>query len=54
MKYLGHKNCRNEKLKLTFRILGYDVFVPYSYFSPISYLKKGCPIWNLNKKCSHF
>ena len=26
-------------------ILGYDIYIPKAYDTPISFLKKGCPIW---------
>lgn len=26
-------------------ILGYDIYIPDSYYNPLGYLKKGCPIW---------
>lgn len=38
-------------------ILGYDIYIPDSYYNPLAYLKKGCPIWikmNENEDCEVF
>lgn len=35
-------------------ILGYNIYVPKSYYNPLAYMKKNCPIWiqlNNEKDC---
>ena len=50
MKYIGNRNIKVIKPIKVFTILGYDIFIPDNNNNPISYLKKGCPIWLLYGK----
>ena len=45
MKYLGKRNLQECSLIHVYNILGYNVYIPYSYYNPLSFLKQGCPIW---------
>lgn len=45
MKYLGKRNLSDCKLWYLYTILGYNVFIPDSYASYLTFLRKGCPIW---------
>ena len=39
------KNISDTDLQHLGTIAGYDVFVPNSYYNPLSFNKRGCPIW---------
>jgi hypothetical protein len=45
MRRLGRKNLSVCELRYLCSILGYDSYVPNSYYNYLSYLKNGCPIW---------
>ena len=47
MKHIGNRNIKDIHPIKVFTILGYEIFIPDCYYNPISYLKKGCPIWVL-------
>lgn len=42
---MDEKNLSQITPKKIGAILGYSVYVPVSCFNPLSYMKKGCPIW---------
>ena len=45
MNYIGTHRFKDAPLQKVANILGYDIFVPKSYYNPLSFLKKGCPLW---------
>lgn len=45
MNYLDTRNLTLITPKHVCCLLGYDIFVPDSYYNPIAFLKSGCPIW---------
>lgn len=45
MKYLGTNNLTRINPKQIYCLLGYEIFVPDSYFNPLAFLNCGCPIW---------
>ena len=50
IKYLITKNMETRNLsqiapRKIGSILGYNIYVPDSYFNPLAYMKKNCPIW---------
>lgn len=53
MKQIGQRDFSDTPLRKVFAILGYDIYVPDSYYNPLSFLKNGCPMWLLydNVKC---
>lgn len=54
MKQIGQRNFNDTPLIKVFTILGYDVYVPNSYYNPLSFLNNGCPMWVLydDVKCN--
>lgn len=47
MKQIGQRYFNDAPLRKVFTILGYDIYVPDSYYNPLSFLKNGCPMWLL-------
>ena len=48
MEFKYERYFRNEgELLKVFDILGYEVFIPKSFYNPISFLRRGCMIWIL-------
>ena len=45
MKYLAVRNISDTELVNILKQDGTNVFIPDSYDTPISRLRKGCPVW---------
>lgn len=54
MKYLGNRNLSEITPRQIYSILGFSIYIEECYYTPISFLNKGCPIWvnyNEDGKC---
>ena len=45
MEIIGKRNLSDAPCFFIKEIRGYKVYIPQAYNNPISYLKKGCPLW---------